>query len=89
MLVDGAMCLGGERPRRRVAPASTGLSAFSRTSTAAGHAENSEVFPSGSVAVAVMMPPAGTAAGNVTLKLTSPLPSVVPRAEPINVSPSP
>ena len=53
------------------------------------HAENSEVLPSGLVAVAVMTRSAGTDTPKVALKFTSPLLSVVTVVEPIYVSPSP
>jgi hypothetical protein len=54
------------------------------------HRENSEVLLSGSVAVAVAKAwEAGTVAGSVTMKLASPLPSVVTIVEPRKVSPSP
>ena len=53
-------------------------------------AENSEVFPVGSVAVAVMNSPTGTGATKVLVaKLTSPLASVVAMVEPRNTFPSP
>ena len=50
--------------------------------------ENSDVLPPGSVAVAVMGDPAGTATGRTTLKLTSPEPFVVAWEEPRYVFPS-
>src|SRR5262245_21060519 len=52
-------------------------------------AENSEVLPAGSVAVALTTCPSATATGNVAVKLTSPLPSVVTVVAPRKVCPSP
>jgi len=52
-------------------------------------AENSDVLLLGSVAEAVMNWPRGTGIGNVTTKLTLPLPSVVAGSEPRKLSPSP
>jgi len=51
------------------------------STVAARHGENSEVFPAGSVAVAVICPPCAVT-GRATLKLVSPLPSVVTLVDP-------
>jgi hypothetical protein len=50
--------------------------------TAVTTAENSEVFPAESVAVAAITSPATVAAGSGTSKLALPLPSVVRVREP-------
>ena len=50
--------------------------------------ENSEVFPSGSVAVAVTLSPSPIETGRATLMPALPEPSVVTWAEPMNVRPS-
>ena len=50
--------------------------------------ENSEVFPSGSVAVAEMRAPASVWTGNVSSNAASPLASVVTEDVPSQVSPS-
>src|SRR5688500_15320734 len=55
----------------------------------ASAAENSDVFPLGSVAVAVMTRPAGNPAGNVTLIVASPLAFVVTGVVLKNCAPSP
>ena len=52
-------------------------------------AENSEVLPAGSVAVAVTNWPPETEVGKVKLKLALQPPSVVTGMEPIKVFPSP
>jgi hypothetical protein len=52
--------------------------------------ENSDVLPSGAMAVAVITMPAGTSSFSVTVKLASPLASVVTSAfAPTNRAPSP
>ena len=57
--------------------------------TLAAHAENSEVFPVGSVAVAVTNRPSGVATPSVVVKIALPLASVAIDASPRNASPSP
>ena len=57
--------------------------------TAATSAENSEVFPLGSVAVALMIVPAEAGNGKSTLNRTFPLASVVTVVVPIKVWPWP
>jgi hypothetical protein len=53
------------------------------------HCENSDVFPSGSVAVAVMATPLPIATGRAIVKSTLPPASVVRSPEPRKTSPSP
>ena len=60
-----------------------------KTAAAVWHAENSEVLPAGSVAVAVMFSPGATAFVMVASKVALPAALVVTVAEPTKVSPSP
>ena len=59
------------------------------TPRAITHCENSDVFPSGSVAVAVTAAPDGTGDWSIIWKLTSPEPSVFAFVVPMSISPSP
>src|SRR5687768_1946431 len=67
----------------------TGATVTETPGTASEQAENSEVLPFGSVAVAVTTSPGLVAAASVGLKLTSPPASVITEVEPRNVRPSP
>src|SRR6266550_4131990 len=67
-------------------PVTVALAAV-RVAVDATAAENSDVFPDGSVAVAVMFTPAETVAANVGLKLPLHAPFVVVVVEPRNVFP--
>ena len=77
----------GSRTPSLSEPAAKSVSASRKRGSRSAHRENSEVDPSGAVAVAVTFLPAGTA--TLKLNVALPLPLVEADVDPSQVSPSP